>query len=273
MASSVEATFLGDLQFFASFTLGYIFCMAMKPHTFMLRIKQRKPDGFPMNRIGEYITEFAALLGSENNPVFRGIKTASTGLKAYTSPERTPHCRARIKEAKSDPESKPAKHLHLIEQMLSQDSIAEAEMLDAKDNVIYVVFGEKVQADDVIRLYQEALVDGVVTGLVGADETMHLHFRDQFDRDLKLNVRNETLARDLLKSFRFGTVRIRARGTWIRHENGWSPEASRCTVQSFEALDGAPLRQILNAAAKVKNNGWREMSEPIETWSNLRGIH
>ena len=146
-------------------------------------------------------------------------------------------------------------------------------MLDAKDNVIYLVFGEKVQVNDVIRVNQEGLVDGVVTGLVGADDTMHLHLRDQFDRDLKLNVRNEVLARDLLKCFRLGTVRIRVRGSWIRHENGWSPEASKCTVQSFETLDGAPLRKILSAAAKVKNNGWREMSEPIETWSNLRGIH
>lgn len=247
--------------------------MARKPHSFMLRIMRRNPDAVPMSRLGEYIIEFAALLGAENKPVFRGIKKASTGLRAYTPPDRTHYSRARIKQAKSDPASKPARHLHAIEEMLGADSIAEAQILDEDDNVIYVVFGHKEEDSNTERLFQEGWVDGVVTGLVGADDTMHLHLRDHFDRDLKLNIRDETLARDILTHFRIGSVRLCVRGTWVRTENGWSPEASKCTVQRFEALEDTPLGHVLGAAARVKSNGWRELEDPIGEWANIRGLH
>lgn len=247
--------------------------MASKPHSFMLRILRRDPDAMPMSRLGEYIVEFAALLGAENKPVFRGIKKASTGLRAYTPPDRTPFCRERIKQAKTDPNSKSARHLHVIEEMLGVDAIAEAQILDERDNVIYLVFGHKQEDENAERLFQESWVDGVVTGLVGADDTMHLHLRDHFDRGLKLNIRDEVLARDILTHFRIGSVRLLVRGTWIRTENGWSPEASKCTVQRFEALEDTPISQILAAAARVKGNGWRELADPIANWEDIRGLH
>ena len=239
----------------------------------MLRIMRRDPDTVAMSRLGQYIIEFAALLGTENKPVFLGIKKASTGLKAYTPPDRTPYSRVRIKQAKSDPVSKPARHLHAIEEMLAADSIAEAQILDGDDNIIYVVFGHKEDDSSAERLSQEGWVDGVVTGLVGADDTMHLHLRAHFDRDLKLNIRDETLARDILTHFRIGSVRLCVRGTWVRTANGWAPEASKCTVQRFEALEDTPLGQVLGAAARVKNNGWRELKDPIGEWANIRGLH
>lgn len=247
--------------------------MARKSHSFMLRIMRRDPDAVPMSRLGEYIVAFANLLGAENKPVFRGVKKASTGLKAYIPPDRTPYSRARIKQAKKDPESKPARHLHTIEEMLGADSINEAQILDDEDNVIYAVFGQKEEDLNAERIFQEGWIDGVVTGLVGADDTMHLHLRDHFDRDLKLNIRDETLARDILTHFRIGTVRLCARGMWIKNENGWSPEASKCTVQSFEALEDTSLSQLLSAASRVKGNGWRELNDPIGEWESIRGLH
>lgn len=247
--------------------------MAGKPHSFMLRIMQRHPDTLLVSRLGKYLVEFAELLGVENRPMFRGIRIKSTGLRAYTPPDRTPYSRALIKLAKSDPSSKPARHLHVIESMLGEDAIAEAQILDENDNVIYGVFGHKQEDESAERLFQEGWVDGEVTGLVGADETMHLHLRDHFERGLKLNVRDVALARDLLTHFRIGSVRLLVRGTWIRTENGWSPEASRCTVQRFEALVDTPISQILAAASRVKGNGWGELADPIGMWEDIRGLH
>ena len=247
--------------------------MARKNHSFTLRIMKRDPDTLPMSRLGEYLGGFAALLGVENRPIFRGVKKGSTRLLALTPPDRTPYSRALIKLAKSDPTSKSARHLHAIEGMLSEDAIAEAQILDENDNVIYGVFGQKQEDESADRLFQEGWVDGVVTGLVGADETMHLHLRDQFERGLKLNVRDVALARDILTFFRSGSVRLLVRGTWIRTENGWSPEASKCTVQRFEALEDTPISQIFAAAARVKGNGWEELADPIGIWEDIRGLH
>lgn len=248
--------------------------MVKTRYSFTLRIPDRKQSAVPMKRIGEYIAEFAQLLGDENKPRFKGIRNASVGYAAAVEPGREHHSHARIVEAKMKPTSRPGKHLLAIEAMMGEDAIAKAEILDANDRVIHIIFGiQPEQCSSMERLLQESKVDGVVTGLVGVDDTMHLHLRDGFDRDLKLIVRDEKLARQLLACFRIGTVRLVARGTWVRTENGWSPEVNKCTVQSFQILDNTPFSEVLKRVARIPGNGWKELKDPISVWDNIRGIH
>lgn len=244
-------------------------------HTFMLRLLRRNPDSVPMGRIGEYIAEFAALLGPENKPRFKGIKKASTGFKAYVPAERVAPSRARMATARLNPDSQPGKHWRSIQALMGDDAIAEAQVLDAQDNVIYVIFGNDPAPADVQteRVYQEGTVDGVVTGLVGADDTMHLHMRDGFDRDLKIVVRDEALARRILTRFRAGSIRLTVRGSWVRTGTGWAPEASKCTASSFEVLEDTPAASVFAEIARLPDNGWKDVDDPITTWADLRGLH
>lgn len=226
-----------------------------------------------MARLGEYIQEFAELLGEDNMPVFKGIKRASTGLKAYVPVERQHHAMARVVEAKQAPGSRPAKVLRGIEHMLGQDGIASAQILDASECVIHVLHGLREEPKTNDRLKQRGQVDGVVTGLVGADDTMHLHVRDVFDRDLKIVIRDENLARDVLAEFRKGLIRLHVDGIWQRSEDGWAPEANRCNLLSFERLEDDSPAEVLQKISTMSGNGWSEMQDPIATWSDLRGLH
>lgn len=239
----------------------------------MLRIMKRDPDRFRMDRVAEYMREFADLLGIENNPVFKGIKKASTGLKAAIPQDRQHYAHARITEAKTNPASKAGKALHHIEDMLGADGIHEAQLLDASENVVYLFAGKAVEIDPIARIHQDGFVDGTVTGLVGADETMHLHLRDHMGHDFRLLIRDEEQAREILKNFRAGTIRAYVRGSWIRTDDGWAPEANRCTIASFEVLDDAPAGEVFAAIAKVDGNGWSSMDAPMSAWEQLRGIH
>jgi hypothetical protein len=248
--------------------------MAAPKFSFMLRLLNRNPDRVPMAHLGEYIQEFAALLGEENKPIFKGIKKASTGCLASVPVERTHFSRARITQAKNDKSSSPGRHLRAIEALMGKDAISEAQIVDEVGNVIHVIFGIQPEpATSAERVYQEGTVDGWVTGLVGADDSMHLYVRDHFDRDLRLIVRDDALARKILMHFRAGTIRLCVRGPWLRNDNGWAPEASKCQVLSFEPLNDAPLGEVLAAAARVPGNGWTEMLDPIGHWKNIRGIH
>lgn len=227
-----------------------------------------------MSHLGAYIQEFAALLGEENKPIFKGIKKASTGCLAEVPVERVHYTHARIVQAKNDINSKPGRHLRTIETLMGRDAIKEAQILDGSGNVIHVIFGALPEDNSSVeRLYQESTIDGRVTGMVGADDSMHLHVRDHFDRNLRLIVRDEELARKILTHFRSGTVRLCVRGTWLRTDNGWSPETSKCTVLSFEPLTDTPFGEILAAAARIPGNGWAEAADPIADWANIRGIH
>jgi hypothetical protein len=248
--------------------------MAATKFSFMLRLLDRNPDRVPLSHLGEYLQEFAGLLGEENKPVFKGIKKASIGCLAAVPVERIHLSRARITQAKSDESSKPGRHLRAIETLMCKDAIKQAQILDQDGLVIHTIFGIQPEpASTNERLYQEGVVDCWVTGLVGADDSMHLYVRDNFDRDLRLIVRDDGMAREILKHFRVGTIRLRLRGPWLRNENGWAPEASKCLVLSFEPLDDTPLGKVLATAARVPGNGWSEMKDPMAHWENIRGIH
>jgi hypothetical protein len=238
-----------------------------------LRIPQRKPHQLRIDRLAEYMLEFASLLGLENEPMFAGIKDASTGLRAKVPAIRRNHVWKRIQTARVNPASKPARHLRLIEAMLGEDHLSSAELRDTNDKVIYLFQPHEQHNVSSATIRQHGEVDGVVTGLVGADDTMHLHVRDSLARDLKLIVRNEEMARGLLKHFRRGCIRLRVHGVWSRTEDGWVPESNRCVVDGFDVLDDTPASDIFAQIASIPGNGWCDIDDPLATWRDLRGIH
>lgn len=240
-------------------------------YSYMLRLLGRSPTKFPLKRLGEYLAEFADLLGEENHPRLVKIKNASIGVQAKVAEERQQQTHVRLVTAKSEPTSRAGKCLSRIQQMIDTDGITEAQLQDRTGNVVHLFKGQKVETSTMPTLYQSGSVDGVVTGLVGADDTMHLHLRDYLERDIRILVRDEHLARTLLSQFRRGTVRVHVQGYWKRTDQGWIPETSRCTASSFDVLDESPLSEVLAKFAAIPGNGWATMENPMAFWADLRG--
>lgn len=241
--------------------------------TYMLRLLRRNPERIRMDRLALYMQEFAELLGVENQPVFRKIVRASTGIAAAVPSAHQKRSAERLHVAKTKPDSNPGRNLRMIETMLGEDSIKTAELLDTSRNVVYLFKADVPGVADGARVVQTGVVDGTITGLVGADDTMHLHLRDQQDRDLRFVVRDETMARKLLTHFRQGLVRLCVHGSWRRTDQGWVPESNRCTVDSFELLDATPLSEIFRSLTKVPGNGWLTLDDPQAAWRDLRGVN
>ena len=248
--------------------------MARSPDwTYLFRIPGRNPAQLRMDRLAEYMQEFAELLGVENNPIFAGIKNASIGIRARVPATRKLDAWKRVQTAKSYPDSAPARNLRRIEVLLSQDSLRSAELRDTANNVIYLFKAPEVPAMSEISIRQRGEIDGVVTGLVGGDDTMHLHLRDAFERNLKFLLRDEGIARDLLAHFRAGVVRLHVHGIWTRTDSGWAPENNRCTITSFDVLDETPAADVLAALAAAVAPGWQENQDPTAEWLALRGVN
>ncbi len=239
--------------------------------SYQLRLLGMSPSTIPMDRLGLYLQEFAALLGSENFPVFNGLKKASVGVLAIVPEMRSHHVHARLVQAKSDPGSRPGRHASKIQDMVDADSIPGAEIRDQSDNVIYL-FPRRIMENAVTpTLMQSSTIDGMVTGIVGADDTMHLHLRDWADRDIKIIVRDVGMARDLLTHFRKGCVRVTVEGLWKRTDMGWIPENNRCTAKEFVALQEDPVDVIMQRFIAVPGNGWKKMKNPMGFLDELRG--
>ncbi|MGH8125053.1 MAG: hypothetical protein ACREPK_04320 [Rhodanobacteraceae bacterium] len=245
--------------------------MARANWTYMLRLLRRNPDRIRMDRLAEYMREFAKLLGLENQPVFQGVRKASTGIQASIPVSHQRAAFVRVREARSQPDSKSAIALRNIEAMLGEDSIKQAELRDSR-KVVYLFHAPALNDPVEARIQQPGEVDGTITGIVGADDTMHLHLRDHLGRDLRLIVRSEELARALLSRFRLGSVRVSIHGTWVRTEHGWIPESNKCTVDRFEALDDTSPLEIFDAIDAIAGNGWKDVPDSDAAWRDLRGI-
>lgn len=248
--------------------------MAGNPRwTYMLRIPGASPATLPMDKLADYLKEFAELLGLENKPVFVGIKNASVGLKGKVPARRRDSAWKRVQEAKYRPASRPARHLKAIENYLGRDGFPQAELKDNEGKVLCLFQPEEQIFMHPMTIKKHGDVDGIVTGLKGADDTMHLYLRDQMSRDHNLVIRDEALARELLHHFRSGMVRLRIHGSWQRTEDGWVPESGKCFVDSFDELDESPLADIVAGLALIPGNGWSEVDDPIAAWRELRGIN
>lgn len=239
--------------------------------TYMLRLLRRNPDRIRMDRLADYMREFAKLLGTENQPIFRGIRAASTGIQAAIPPAHQRAAYIRLQTARSAPDSKGAQALRAIEAMMAQDQIKHAEMLNASRKVMFHLDAPAINDPVEAQIQQAGTVDGTITGIIGADDTMHLHLRDYLGRDLRLVVRNEDLARHLLSHFRLGVVRVFVHGTWIRTDQGWVPDNNKCTVDRFEALEDTSPLEIFDAIRAIPGNGWKDLPDAAAAWRELRG--
>jgi hypothetical protein len=246
----------------------------MKPPnwTFSLRLLKCKPDGIPLEHLGDYLRSFSEVLGTENCAKFKAVKAKSIGMQAKISFDREPYARSRLLEASTDPNSKSGKALIKIQETMAKDGIHAAEITHSTGAVIYEFVSKRAIDIAVEKISQSGHVDGKVTGFRGVDSTMNLYIRDHFDRDLNLIIKNEQLAVELAKYWRGGRVRLSVRGTWVRGEDGWYPENGQCEVDSFEFLDESPVLALLSELASAPGNGWRAMDNPYETWRDLRGV-
>lgn len=241
--------------------------------TYMLRIPGRNPERMRVDRMGEYIREFGLILGVENDPCFAGIKRASTGVCAHVPEARREAVWKRVQRAKSKPGSNAAKPFRNIETLLGQDALPSAQLLDRRDNVLFLFQATSQPVVTACTVRQEGEVDGVVIGIQGADDTIHLQIRDHQSRDLRLLVRDVEMARQLLVHFKESVLRFRIAGLWTRTESGWVPEASRCAITSFEVLEEVAPSEVFARLSQLGGNGWGEVGDPASAWRNLRGIH
>jgi hypothetical protein len=244
-----------------------------KPTTFTLRILGTKPSLIPMDRLGEYLSKFADLLGKDNKPVFKAVKNKSVGIVAAVRTSDVVDVRARITQAKNNPDSRPGRALAGINSMLVADRHLKAELIDPDSNVVYLFLNHPRPDPEVYRVQMSGEVDGVVLGISGRDETMHLHIVDHHERDIRLLVRNEALARQILKYFRADPIRLSVEGHWVRGEEGWIPESNRCTAIAFEVLSSDLPSEIFSRFSGEQNHDWLSLEKPLGFLADIRGCN
>lgn len=192
-----------------------------------------------MERLAEYMSGLARMLGEETYVHFDSIVEGSVALRARVDEPARPKVRERVRGVRSG--FAPAdvrKHYDLLDDMLRKDN-AYAALAGADDVVI--PFPGRNRPEPVVYgpFRQHGTIDGEVYRIGGKDASKHVHIHSG-DRDLSVLYANEAVALELRHHLFGGTLRFRGEGTWFRHgDETW--ELRNFRIDGFEPLDGASL--------------------------------
>lgn len=220
------------------------------------------PETLPMERLAEYITALAKLLGEQENVHFRSIEAGSAVLVATVDPPAEPKVRERVFAVRDGVGPSDAqKAFSDLDGMLRKDN-ATGALSDGAAGLV-IPFPGRNRPEPLVYgpFRQDATIDGQLIRVGGKDETVPVHLRDGAIIHTGLVCTPET-ARRIAPNLYGPTLRVHGTGTWFRTGAGaW--ELRNFRISDFEVLDDAPLLEVVGALRKVKESDWSTVPDPV----------
>lgn len=242
----------------------------MRDWTYALKIRGCNPANLSMDKFAEYVREFSILLGNDSGIRFAGLVKGSAVLRAYVSGQAEQAVQVRLLQAKTLPESPAADQAQKVGRILGRDGF-RAELLDRENNKV-LEFNTAVAANEAMKevvVQDSGTIDGVVVGIEGADDTVHVRLRDMDGLEARVIFRDLAQAREMAHRFRGAPVRVHVHGTWKRSPDGvWA--TNKVYVDHFEDLDEESALEIFEKLRSIPGNGWSDIENPLDAWRSLR---
>lgn len=234
---------------------------------YKFRIDAYSPDKIPMARLAEYMTQLAALLGERNSVHFRRLTKGSTNLHAKVDREAVPKVRDRVVAVRAGGAAgEPMRAFNALNKLLRDDNAIGVLRDNASHGAVIIRFpGREVAEEKFAAIRQQGSIDGIVTGIRGKDDTIHITLQSE-GQQISGCETNRTIAKQLGAKL-FEPVRLFGRGRWNRDADGvWTLAYFR--VEGFDALDDAPLTSALAALRDIPtewgDNAYSELKEMRE---------
>jgi hypothetical protein len=206
------------------------------------------PDTMPMVRLSEYMHELSQILGEPGAVHFRRLERGSTALVSTIDREATPKVRSRVVSLRRGEAPKEVRVAYEgINRLLRADNavgvLIERRKGATPTSALVIRFpGREEVHEEFPAIRQQGSVDGIVTGIRGKDETIHVTLQAEGEQ-ISGFVTNKTIAKQLATKL-FEPVRLFGRGRWMRDAEGnWSLLDFR--IESFDALADVPLSTAL----------------------------
>lgn len=233
-----------------------------------LRIRGLRPRDMSLARLAAYLEAWSALLGEGSAARFAGIRSGSTVLRAKLPGEDVAAAKSRLATSSALRPSDTTKAQDRVVKLLAEDQ-AEAKVEDREGAVILIFPRQTLVEPQPTVVQDSAIVDGVVVGLAGQDETSHVRLLDANGEIHRVTVRNMVDARRLGHHFRSDPIRAHVHGTWIRTAEGaWEPHA--LYLDRFEELGQEPASEIFDSLAAVPGNRWKTLENADALLAALR---
>ena len=240
----------------------------MDDDLFNLRITAYTPETIPMNRLAEYMLQFAALMGSETHVHFKGLKKGSTVLCVRVEQEDVPKVGERLAKVNTgDAPADIVRPFKALNDMLRADN-ARATLKRGSAQIIKFPGCDSPVAQRIGPVKEYGELDGMVISVGGKDNTKHIRLIGHDGEQYKLTTSSIELAKELGNNL-FSYVRVTGMGTWFRNEDGmW--ELENFITQSCEPLEDGSLIEAVAALRDVEGDDWKNLPDPLAAWRELR---
>jgi hypothetical protein len=207
---------------------------------YRFKIDAYTPTTIPMLRLAEYMHQLAQILGEPAHVHFCRLAKGSTSILHTVEHEAIPKVRERISRLRQgDGPSEVLRAYKAANKLLREDNAVGALKLGA---VVLPFPGIEEAQEEFASVRQQGFVDGIVTGVRGRDETVHITLQAE-DKQISGCYTSRAIAKQLGAKL-YEAVRLFGKGKWVRDSEGiWTIDDFK--VESFEPLDEAPLTAAL----------------------------
>lgn len=225
-----------------------------KRHEFRWKIDAFSADTMPLDRLAEYLSELAGMLGDAQHLHLLKVETSSTVPVLRVDDEAVVRVRQRASEIARGIASVPVMQSYRrINQMLRKD---DAKAVLCEDGAEIIPFPGKQEAEDLLSgVIQRGSLDGHLEKIGGARPQVPVKLRSMEGSTISGCYAPKALAKQL-GAHLFEPVRVFGKGRWTRTAGGqWLLE--RFTIETFDRLSAEPLGQVVSALRAVRAE-WAE---------------
>jgi hypothetical protein len=225
------------------------------------------PETLPMERLAEYMLQFAKLLGEPERVHFVEVEAGSAVLRARVEDMAVPKVEQRLAEAsrgQGDPIAVQA--LRDLDVMLAGDNAVGQLLDDTGAEIIAFPGRNRPKPIEYGPFREEGVLEGIVIKIGGEGPSVPVWLRDKEAVFKKCSARRP-LARKLAKYYEAGLLRVSGTGSWMRLATGsWLMRSFE--IKAFEVLDDAPLADIIKRLHSVEGAEWGD--NPVGDLARLR---
>jgi len=234
---------------------------------YSLVVSDIKKEDLSVERLAQYLEQFARLLGNPEGVHFKELRKGSCEMVANVDAEYRKDVYDRTRSVgKGGAKNKEVlKIFDKINDLLEQDnSSGSLKVLGRKTHVIKFP-GVKRAKEETARISEEGSIQGVLYELGGLDDTINIGLRTAGYGDVRAVVQ-KSLAEDL-KVLLWKEVRLFGTGSWNRAAGGW--KLMSFSVSRFEKLSSESLIDVTSEVRELADGLWTT-NDPIRDLEKLR---
>jgi hypothetical protein len=227
-----------------------------------LHIEGVNIDKLPLEDIGEYLSDFANLIGRDAQPRYHSIKRGSLTLRAKVPFDREIDVKTRgfLLRTGDAPED-AVRARERLSKRLGINRAKRATLLDSsKSKVIEIPIERPTpQQPNLPSLERTGSLQGRVIRVGGKQDVVSVELQD-VDGHVYLCRAKRDVARRLAKEIFDHTVRVQGTGRWIRDATGtWYVDNFQ--IEDFQLLEDDVLSDVIAEIRQIRSP-WQDIDDP-----------